>query len=269
MALFIVLFAISQVDKTKFEALRTSLATSFGAPAVSVVSGGQGAMTGGTSAKPDAVDLAADAGLTKAASAQNANTVTTATGPASTTAATSGLDPAVLAAAKAEAAHLAALEAEVTAKLQALGLADRVKFRVDERGLIIGLVADDVFFANGSADLTDTARQVLDGAAPVLAQVTEQISVEGHANILPISGRYATNWELSSDRATQVLRRLVEADGVAPTKIMAIGFGDARPLVAGNTPEALNANRRVDLVILSSAPEQVRALVPALMKQGG
>lgn len=258
MALFIVLFAISQVDQTKYIALRDSLSAGFGSPITTVVSGGQGAMTGGTNAKPDSVNLAADAGLTPTTAGQSKTD--TAVGATS-----SGVDPKTLAAAKAEANHLEAIEAEIKAKLDALGLADRVRFTINKRGLIIGLVADDVFFANGSADLTDTARQVLDGAGPALASLTEQISVEGHANILPVSGRYPTNWELSADRATQVLRRLVEADHVAPDRIMAVGFGDARPLVAGTSPEALTINRRVDLVVLSSAPEQVRALVPTLI----
>lgn len=266
MALFIVLFAISQVDKAKFSQLAASLSVSFGTPATTILDGGQGAMTGGTSAKPDAIDLASDAGLKAGTAAVG---TTGATGAATTAPDSSGVDPAVLAAAKAEVAHLDSLQAAITAKLNELGLADRVRFRMDERGLILGLVADDVFFASGSADLTPTAREVLDGAGPVLAGIKEQISVEGHANVLPISGRYATNWELSSDRATQVLRQLVENDAVGAERIMAVGFGDARPLVDGTSPEALTANRRVDLVILSSAPEQVRALLPALENAGG
>ena len=272
MALFIVLFAISQVDQSKYISLRDSLAAGFGAPITTVVSGGQGALTGGTSPKPAAVNLAGDAGITATAGPSTTDTSVGASsagasssGATSTTSSAAGVDPKTLAAAKAEASHLEAIEAEIKAKLDALGLSDRVRFTIDKRGLIIGLVADDVFFANGSADLTDTARQVLDGAGPALAALTEQISVEGHANVLPVSGRYPTNWELSADRATQVLRRLVEADHVAPDRIMAIGFGDARPLVAGTSPEALMVDRRVDLVVLSSAPEQVRALVPTLV----
>ncbi|OIQ79597.1 chemotaxis protein LafU [mine drainage metagenome] len=272
MALFIVLFAISQVDQSKYISLRDSLAAGFGSPITTVVSGGQGALTGGTSPKPAAVNLAGDAGITATAGPSTTDTSVGASsagassaGASSSSSSSAGVDPKTLAAAQAEANHLEAIEAEIKAKLDALGLSDRVRFTINKRGLIIGLVADDVFFANGSADLTDTARQVLDGAGPALAALTEQISVEGHANVLPVSGRYPTNWELSADRATQVLRRLVEADHVAPDRIMAVGFGDARPLVAGTSPEALMVDRRVDLVVLSSAPEQVRALVPTLV----
>jgi chemotaxis protein MotB len=128
----------------------------------------------------------------------------------------------------------------------------------------MGLVADDVFFAPARAELTATALRVLDVASPVLVGLGENISVEGHANVIPVSGRYATNWELSSDRATQVLRHMVERDGMPGTRIQAVGYGDTRPLVNGTGEDAMTANRRVDMVILSAAPEAVRALLPAV-----
>ena len=65
-----------------------------------------------------------------------------------------------------------------------------------------------------------------------------------------------------------MLRHLVEADGMPGTRIMAVGYGDTRPLVPGDSPDALATNRRVDIVILSSAPENVRALLPALTANG-
>jgi chemotaxis protein MotB len=83
--------------------------------------------------------------------------------------------------------------------------------------------------------------------------------------VLP-STSYATNWELSSDRATKVLRRFVEVGGVPGGQVSAIGFGDARPVVSGNSPEALAANRRVDIVVQSAASDAVRALLPQLVQ---
>ena len=90
MVLFIVLFAISQVDQSKYISLRDSLAAGFGAPITTVVSGGQGALTGGTSPKPDAVNLAADAGITATA---GPSTTDTAVGASSAGSSTSGVDP--------------------------------------------------------------------------------------------------------------------------------------------------------------------------------
>jgi chemotaxis protein MotB len=153
--------------------------------------------------------------------------------------------------------------------LTAQALNGGVSYIIDERGLVIGLVADDLFFTPGSAELTTGARAVLSAAAPVIAALPEQLSIEGHANHLPVSaGRYATNWELSSDRATQVLRALVEAGGVPAARVRAVGYGDARPIPAATEQETLNTNRRVDLVILSGAPEAVRQLIPSITAGG-
>ncbi len=267
MALFIVLFAISQVDQDKYVALRDSLAAGFqdGTVKVSVLDGSSGNMDG-TSVVPDTTPAAGTAGMVSADSGLGMQGAEPA--PPTPAADPAAVDPAVLAAAQQEAAHLEELEAQIAANLAANGLNDTVRFRIDERGLILGLVADDVFFAAASAQMTETARRVLDVAGPTLVGIGEQISVEGHANVIPVSGRYATNWELSADRATQVLRHLVETDGMPGGRIMAIGFGDTRPLVADSSPDALVQNRRVDLVVLSGAPEQVRALLPALTAKG-
>jgi chemotaxis protein MotB len=273
MALFIVLFAISQVDQDKYVALRDSLSAGFQdtTTSPSVLDGSAGTLDG-TSIVPDTTPAAGTAGMVSADSGlgmQGAEPVSqTITDPAQAASASASVDPEVLAAAQKEAAHLEELQALIAANLAANGLEGTVRFRIDERGLVLGLVADDVFFAAASADMTETARRVLDVAGPSLFGIGEQISVEGHANVIPVSGRYATNWELSADRATQVLRHLVEIDGMPGGRIMAVGFGDTRPLVADSSPEALVQNRRVDLVVLSAAPEQVRALLPALTAKG-
>lgn len=260
MALFIVLFAISQVDQQKYVALRASLAAGFGDEVTqeSVLTGSDGVLDGLTATGSTQDDASSTAGIVDA----DAGLGEQAAQP--TAAAQPSVDPAVLAAAQAEAAHLEEIAAHIRGALAGQGLDGVVQMRVDERGLVLGLVADDVFFAPASAQLTPTARAVLDAAGPTLVAIQEAVRVEGHANVLPVGGRYATNWELSADRATQVLRHLVEADGMPATRIEAVGFGDARPLVQGMDDAALAANRRVDLVVLSGAPETVRALLPAV-----
>ncbi|MGY4643747.1 OmpA/MotB family protein [Cellulomonas sp. URHB0016] len=263
MALFIVLFAISQVDQEKYIALRDSLSAGFmdTTTSPSVLDGTAGNLDGRSVHQED-TPAAGTAGMVNAEDGLGMQAADP-TVPQTITP-ESMLDPAVLAAAQAEAAHLEQVRDAIAASLQQYGLDGYVKFRIDERGLVMGLVADDVFFAPARAELTETAVRVLDVASPVIVGLGENVSVEGHANNIPVSGRYPTNWELSADRATQVLRHLVEANGMPGGRIMAVGFGDTRPLVAGDSPEALAANRRVDLVILSGAPEQVRALIPAL-----
>ena len=269
MCLFIVLFAISQVDQTKYVALRESLSAGFdngGSP--SVLDGSAGTLDG-QSIVPATAVAAGTAGMVSADAGLGSEGAQPAPAPSPSPADPNAADPAVLAAAKAEAAHLESLRDQLAALLAANGLDGAVRFSISERGLVMGLVADDVFFGPASAQLAVTAERVLDVAGPTLDSIGEQISIEGHANTIPVSGRYATNWELSADRATQVLRRLVEVDGLPPTRIMSVGFGDSRPLVEGDSPEAMVENRRVDLVVLSGAPEQVRNLLTAVIATEG
>ena len=174
-----------------------------------------------------------------------------------------GPDPAaVKAAAQQEADHFKALEAKLSAALDGQGLGNRVDFRITDRGLVVAIVADDVFFASASAALQPTGLRVLDTIAPALRPLGEDIAVEGHANNLPIaSPLYPTNWELSAARAASVVRHLAD-DQVTPGRLEATGFGDTRPRFPVGSPQAVAGNRRVDLVVVSRQPAEVRALLP-------
>ena len=248
--LFIVLYSISQVDQQKFEELRDSLAIGFGNRLPSVIEGSDGALTG-----VEAVEVTPDL---------SADVATDAVPPVAPAPDTEGMteEQRNFIAAAAELAHLEEIANQVTGSLDAKGLGDRVRLRITERGLVIGMVADDVFFGADAATLTGTALTVIDTVSPVLAAATEQISVEGHANTVP-SVRYPTNWELSSARATEVLRRMVDWGGIPGSRIAAVGFGDQRPL---NEPgiDPLESNRRVDVVVLSGVPEEIRQLLPTV-----
>jgi chemotaxis protein MotB len=251
LALFIVLYAISVVDKTKFDQLRTSLAIGFGTPAVSMLQGSSGPLKGVESFQiaPDFTGVSGDS-----KPAENTPTTVQMSQQAQD----------FLAATK-EYEQLSDIQKQIKDQLDSQGLGGSVDYKINDRGLVVGLVGSDVFFAPDNSALTVTAQQVVDAIAAPLKSQSRQISVEGHANVLP-SSQYPTNWELSSDRATKVLRRFVEAGGVSGGQISAVGFGDARPDMAGDSAEALAANRRVDIVVLSSQSEAVRALLPQLAK---
>ncbi|MCL3860866.1 flagellar motor protein MotB [Actinotalea sp. K2] len=253
--LFIVMYAMSSVDEVKYEQLRDSLAAGFGNRAPSMLEGSSGALTG-TESFQITPDIAKDTGILS-------EQIRTLTATPTTTDLTLTEQERTALRADAEFERLEAIADQISAALTEQALADRVRFRVTERGLVIGMVADDVFFQADAATLTETAQRVLDTMAPVLVGITDEISIEGHANVLP-TARYPTNWELSSDRATQVLRRLVETGGLPAQRVAAVGFGEARPLEEAGGVAALDANRRVDLVVLSAAPETVRALLPAI-----
>jgi len=246
--LFIVLYAMGVVDQTKFDALRSSLAAGFGNASPAVLSGSSGVMKD-AGAVPNTPPGPADMGLIAPAAEIKPPDTAKAAAEANRSAA------------EKEAGRLEDIKAKIEARLVAVGLADQVRYVIDERGLVIGLVSGDLFFDPASAALKPMAMTVLDAAGPVLAAIPDQVSVEGHANVIPVSGRYPTNWELSADRATQVLRHLVEVDGIAGTRIYAVGFGDSRPL-GGDSADAMAVDRRVDLVVHSPLPEPVRALLP-------
>ena len=75
--------------------------------------------------------------------------------------------------------------------------------------------------------------------------------VEGHTDNLPINTpRFPSNWELSTARATSVIRYLIEEENLDPERLSAAGYGEYRPIDANDTPEGRARNRRVDLVIL-------------------
>ena len=250
LALFIVLYAISVVDQTKFEELRTSLAVGFGNDAVSMLDGSSGALDGAESIAivPDFTGVT---GQTASDTAESDATVELSQEAKDFLAATQEYE------------QLSDIQKQIEDQLAAQGLGASVDYKVNDRGLVVGLIGSDVFFAPDDSALSATAQQVVDVIAAPLRGQSRQISIEGHANVLP-STQYATNWELSSDRATKVLRRFVEVGGVPGGQIAAVGFGDSRPEIAGDSPEALAANRRVDIVIQSAQSEAVRALLPQI-----
>jgi chemotaxis protein MotB len=234
MCMFIVLFAMSTVDQEKFEQLRNSLATGFGQTDVGSVDTAKGVVV--PADRVDEEGQVVDLPVTQ------------------------------IDLAKAEVDKLEALKEQMRLNLESRGVAQTVQFEIDERGLTIRLVGSETFFGANSIDLSGTAFAVLDSVSPVIASTQYEVAVEGHADVRPPGAPYATNWELSSGRATQVLRRVVEVGGVGQERIGAIGFGSARPIAPGLTEADLAANRRVDVVVISDQPESVRALIPEVLK---
>ncbi len=120
----------------------------------------------------------------------------------------------------------------------------------DEESIIIRL-ADNLLFPSASAAIREDALPLLEVVGFVIEDLPNQIRVEGHTDNVPVgTERYPTNWELSSARATAVLRYLVEQTGVEAGRAFAAGFGEFRPETSNLTPEGRAINRRADIVIL-------------------
>ncbi len=116
-----------------------------------------------------------------------------------------------------------------------------------------------VLFASGEADLTPLGLTIMKQVGQVLVTFPEKyIQVEGHTDNNPIFGQlqrqYPTNWELSTARATTVLRYLIEQTGMDPKQFSATGYADTRPVQTNETEEGRAQNRRVEIVLF---PERV------------
>jgi chemotaxis protein MotB len=125
-----------------------------------------------------------------------------------------------------------------------------VSIREDAHGVVVSLPEAGAF-ALGQADLSQAARRVIRGLGDVLAKEAGEIRVEGHTDNAPIAtSRFASNWELSAARATEVIRFLISQSGIAPERLSAAGYAEFRPVASNDTPDARARNRRVDIFVL-------------------
>ena len=253
--LFVVLFAMSQVDKEKFAALAKGLSASLGGP-ITVQPGAtpEGSVLDGL---PGAVDIASAIVPEQ----------TVAQAEVDAAAAQAALAEAQQVAAEAQAQYedLAAVRDRIEAALAAAGHAGAARYEIDERGLVVHIVADQVLFDAEQAVLRPEGRSILDAVTPTLRDLPNALGVEGHANHLPVTpgGAWPSNWELSAYRATTVVRYLA-GTGIPGTRMVANGYSDTRPLVPPSDPTSIGVNRRVDVVIQSTASAEANELLPGL-----
>lgn len=131
----------------------------------------------------------------------------------------------------------------------------------DPRGLVIE-VPEAGAFDVGQADLAPEAQAMLSRIATMLTTLPNAVRIEGHSDTTPIrTSQYASNWDLSTARATRVVAFLVTTAGLAPSRLSAAGYAEFRPRASNATAEGRARNRRVDLVLLNDAT--TRAEEPA------
>jgi|SRR5579872_3233375 len=132
-------------------------------------------------------------------------------------------------------------------------LANQMVIDMTPEGMRIQLLDADreSMFPLGSAVPNDRARLLLQKVAPILARLTQDISIGGHTDAAPFAGAGRTNWELSADRANATRRLLVDA-GLQQTRIRSVTGNAERDLLVPADPLAA-ANRRIAIVVLRSA----------------
>ena len=119
--------------------------------------------------------------------------------------------------------------------------------------LRVGLV-DKILFDPGEAEISKRGEAVLARVAEALASIPDkQIQVSGHTDKMPINSKliakYPTNWELSTTRATQVVRFLAEKANLPPQRLVASGYGEFHPIASNKTPAGRAKNRRIEILL--------------------
>jgi len=123
--------------------------------------------------------------------------------------------------------------------------------RVDE-GLVVSL-REFGFFNSGSAAIKPESLSALDRIASILAIRTYRLRIEGHTDNIPIhTPQMASNWELSTARATELVRVLIDRYNFSPERLSAAGYSEFHPVASNLTPQGRAQNRRVDIVILAA-----------------
>jgi len=116
---------------------------------------------------------------------------------------------------------------------------DSIRFRI----------SSEILFPSGQSLFTSQGLALLERLSDVLNATQHRIAIEGHTDDVPIqTARFPSNWELSTGRATSVVRHL-ERSGVASTRLRATGYADTRPISPNDTPEGRANNRRVELIM--------------------
>lgn len=145
------------------------------------------------------------------------------------------------------------LRQEIVQQIKTEELDQHITTLQDERGLVIRIM-ESAAYAPGTAKLKSQMYSILDVLKRELDTLPNHVRIEGHTDDRPIStARFPSNWELSTTRATQVVRYLVEELKFDPRRISALGFGQYRPVASNASLVGRTKNRRVDIIVLADA----------------
>jgi chemotaxis protein MotB len=253
---------MSSIDQRKFAQLASGLSAGFGAQSVAFQ--GQTSNLEGSGAAAQVVEI--DPGANPGDGSSGTQNLTTAQQAA--------VDRAVQAQSRAkasqdaqaatkEAENLKQVERKVSDALQAAKLLDQVKFTIDQRGLVVTVLTNEVVFSGDRAELRAGGAKILDALAPTLLKLPNNFEVDGNTNQLASQTKYyPSGWELSSARASAVVRHLTD-HGLAKSRMSAVGFSDTKPLIDPADPRSITMNRRVDVVVLTTLKPDQAALLPA------
>lgn len=138
---------------------------------------------------------------------------------------------------------------EIEAFLVENGLEDVILANRTERGVVL-VLDEQVLFETGEAEIVGGRNAFLDKVGSMLKTMPNLVKIEGHTDNRPITTfRYPSNWELSTARASSVIRYLVDNHGLSNDRFIAVGYGETRPIVPNTNQANWKKNRRVEIVV--------------------
>jgi chemotaxis protein MotB len=155
--------------------------------------------------------------------------------------------------------ELEQLKGDLTADLGAELESGDIKIQRRGRELVVD-VSEKILFDVGKTEVNEHGKTVLEHVAKALAKFTKHvIQVGGHTDNTPVTSKdvqekYPTNWELSTARATNVVRFFQEKGKIPGDRLMAAGFAEYRPVSPNNTEAGRRLNRRIEVVLLPREP---------------
>ncbi|HKT30001.1 flagellar motor protein MotD [Dyella sp.] len=244
LALFVVLYAMSSVNTTKYRALAQAISSAFnGSRAViqPVTPNAPQSSTPVPTTKPAPIPRTPLSQILLPVLSQHIATPNTAQGTPSDQNKTKLSE---------EQQNLERIRNEVERALQPLIDKNLVVVRRTPNWLEIE-IRTDILFPSGVATLSPSATQVLTSLGDILAPFGNPLRVEGYTDDMPINTAvYPSNWELSAARAASVARLFAE-HGVDPDRLGIVGWGQYRPAADNTSVDGRNKNRRVLVVVLS------------------
>ncbi|HAR43240.1 MAG TPA: hypothetical protein DCS07_11535 [Bdellovibrionales bacterium] len=229
-AFFVIMYAISQADMSKFQKVAASMKAAFAPTGPSGMIDLSGS-AGGATLKPfEDIDRAGGR-------AQNL--------PAGKTNTAADQDPELQEIRE-------ALEESISLDFGSADTAEKLQMQFDSRGLIVRMAAKD-FFNQGSAIVHQDLRPILDRIGRALSKSTRIFRIEGHTDPSEAkTGGFASAWELSAARAAWVAKYMIERFAIDPKRVGVAGYSYFRPLSSGKDEFSKAKNRRIEIVVLNN-----------------
>lgn len=129
---------------------------------------------------------------------------------------------------------------------------ENINFIKSNQGVVIRL-NNSILFDEGSAIIKEEAYKTIDEIVQTLSKIDNNIIVEGHTDSTPIhNDKYPSNWELSTNRATNIISYMLKTGKIKPKRLSAVGYGEFMPVADNTSCSGRLLNRRVDIIILKN-----------------